>query len=684
MADYDRESFALALTRADVHKGSVVFTVSNIGFFGKPPDDQDPCVVIMNAFEDVLGPKGTLVVPTFTYSFCKGEDFDPLTTPSNCGMFAEWLRCRPGTHRSEDPIFSVAAVGGRAEELTTDVGDECFGLNSFWGRFYRANGIICNMNFDAGSTFLHYAERYFNAPHRYDKLFTGTVIKDGHGIKKGVVFYCRDPAEDSEIDTAGFTAVAEDEGKVKKVPVGRGMLTAIRAKACFSLIERHVQAAAPDWMPTPRYAPKPPELPEEASPNEIVDALAPLERDLVSNGYDDALAALARQIPITIHRYPTGKNVFTWIVPEKWSCSEAYLEADGERIIDMKNHPLHVVRYSLPFEGTVDRDELLRHLHTSQRSLHDRIPFVFKYYDRDWGLCCSETTFDKIARSKRDEYKVLIRSKFSRGELKVGEVEAVGRSGMDFVLCAHLDHACQANDGLSGVAVGIEVMRRLRARDDLRYTYKLLILPETIGSAAWLAEQRISGTSDIAGGIFLEMLGTGLEPRLQLSLKGETELDECLKSMFVKNRSQPDRVHPYRKLICNDERQFNAAGNRIPMLSLACCKSPHLVPWVPFNGYHTNQDSSCEDLAPLVDRVLFMIDRIENNVVPAACHTGEICYSRFGLFGDREKLDAICDRMDGHKSVAAIASETGLSFDEVKALLDKLEAHELVGYEEPW
>ena len=54
------------------------------------------------------------------------------------------------------------------------------------------------------------------------------------------------------------------------------------------------------------------------------------------------------------------------------------------------DHPLHVVSYSLPFEGMVTREELLQHLHVHPR-LPEAIPFVFKYYDRDWGLCASQT-----------------------------------------------------------------------------------------------------------------------------------------------------------------------------------------------------------------------------------------------------------------------------------------------------
>jgi aminopeptidase-like protein len=76
----------------------------------------------------------------------------------------------------------------------------------------------------------------------------------------------------------------------------------------------------------------------------MVDTLAPLPRHLVSDGYDAALYALARALPVTVHRYPTGAEAFTWIVPERWMCRSARLETmSGEVVFSDKDNPLHVV-----------------------------------------------------------------------------------------------------------------------------------------------------------------------------------------------------------------------------------------------------------------------------------------------------------------------------------------------------
>ena len=166
---------------------------------------------------------------------------------------------------------------------------------------------------------------------------------------------------------------------------------------------------------------------------DIVDTLWRLPRDIISDGYDAALRALGDVLPMTVHEFPSGTECWSWIVPEKWTCHEAYLETlAGRRVFSYADHPLHVVSYSLPFEGVVSREELFGHLHVHSR-LPDAIPFIFKYYERDWGLCCSQRTKESL----RDEsYRVVIRTDFSYGTLKVGEIVAPGEREETIILYA--------------------------------------------------------------------------------------------------------------------------------------------------------------------------------------------------------------------------------------------------------
>lgn len=409
-----------------------------------------------------------------------------------------------------------------------------------------------------------------------------------------------------------------------------------------------------------------------------------LKRDLVSDGFDQALERIAQEIPLTAHRYPSGSEAWTWVIPDKWTCREAYLERmNGERLFSYADHPLHVASYSSAFEGVISRAELFKRLKTHR--IPDAIPFDWKYYKSDWGLCCSQEQKDRLTDP---EYRVVIRSEHVPGELKVGEAVAPGSSGQDFILAAHLCHPHQMNDDFSGVVVAVEVMRRLLEWPSRRYTYRLLFTPETIGSLAWLSRNE-DKIPLIQGGLFLEMLGTDCPHSLQLSFAANTEMDLCLQEA-LKERDKGAWQGPFRGVIGNDERQFNAPGVRVPMLSLSRVYHPSTGRW-PYPEYHSSRDTpeaiSLDRLEESVDTVMHMLRRLEDNRYPVNLFRGEVFCSRYGLFvdfyqdpeGNRQLFDSM-QLIDGTRTVRQIAQEAKAPFDRVLDLLRRLEGHGLVRF----
>jgi len=272
--------------------------------------------------------------------------------------------------------------------------------------------------------------------------------------------------------------------------------------------------------------------------------------------------------------------------------------------------------------------------------------------------------------------------------LKVGEIIAQGESDESIVFCSHLCHPAMANDGLSGVVVGIEVMRHLMNRKDLHYTYRLLIVPETIGSVAYLSKNE-DLIPKIEGGLFLEMLGGRYPHALQHSFTGDSEVDTCF-SLGLREHDPQSTEGEYRTLVLNDERQFNAPGVRIPMLSLIRAL-PKCAPDFPYLEYHSSGDTeaiiSADSLNDSKELILRMIDIFERNRIPINNFKGEIFCSRFGLSIDSQidskaskALLNLIDKIDGTRSVVDIALECGMSFDSVRALLDQLNSHELVKF----
>ena len=436
------------------------------------------------------------------------------------------------------------------------------------------------------------------------------------------------------------------------------------------------------------------------SMTDLIEEIWFLHRDIISDDFDRALNRLVQETSLglsqpnsqatgpgpsmLIHEVPTGAQVWTWKVPEKWTCHEAYLETlDGQRLIDVKDHPLHVVSYSLPFEGVVTRDELLRHLHVHPR-LPEAIPYVFKYYERDWGLCASQITRDALSEAS---YRVVIRTSFEPGTLKIGELVIPGETDETFMLVAHLCHPAMVNDDLTGVVVGLETMLQLaRTGKSPYFTYRLLILPETIGSVAYLS-RREHLIPSMVGGLFLEMLGNDSPHALQGSFQPGSQPDRCL-AAALRDLDPQGYSAPYRSVINNDERQFNAPGVRVPMLSLSRVE-PAGSPTRPYREYHSSLDTPAivtqERLEASKRVILGLLQAWEQNQYVVNSFKGEIFCSGYGIWIDyrinpegHRRLFEIMECCDGEHTVADIAAELNISFQAVWEVVSILREKELV------
>jgi aminopeptidase-like protein len=235
----------------------------------------------------------------------------------------------------------------------------------------------------------------------------------------------------------------------------------------------------------------------------------------------------------------------------------------------------------------------------------------------------------------------------------------------------------------------LEVARRLLAGPKPHYSYRFLFLPETLGSIAYLSKhERV--IPKMLGGLFLEMLGNDAPHALQMSYQPESHVDGCLVTAL--RGAEPSAfVGAYRTVIDNDERQFNAPGVRVPMLSLSRVRDPHLPTsrYYPYREYHSSLDTpaivSTKRLEASVQLVLELLSAFDRNRFIVNRFKGEVFASGFGLWVDykadaeaHRNAFAIMDRCDGTRRPADIAHELGLSFQQVWTLVERLLAKDLV------
>ncbi len=243
-ADYTKSDIVDSLRKTGIIEGDSIFIHSNIGFFGRlhgAKNYYDHYKIFKSAIFEVIGEHGTLVVPTFSHSFFLAKEFNKNTTPSICGFLSETIRRDSDSKRSDDPNFSIAAIGENAEYFTKNTPDNPFGKGCFWEKFLDVGGKFCNFNFDSASTFVHYVERLLQVPYRYDKPFTGVLINERKVEERTFYHFVYDHSKKNHAPHFGkFGRIALKEGVTRTANLGKGQVTVISTKDTFLLITEQI------------------------------------------------------------------------------------------------------------------------------------------------------------------------------------------------------------------------------------------------------------------------------------------------------------------------------------------------------------------------------------------------------------------------------------------------------------
>lgn len=186
MKYFTKDEFREKLIDVGVVSGDILFVHSSllsIGLLKGVQIDRIP-EEILDVILDVLGPEGTLAVPSFTFEFCKGVPFSKTDTPSSgMGVFSEVVRTHPESVRSSHPTQSIAAIGADSVELCKADTKSAFAAGGCFEKMITMNGKILFLGAGIQSTALiHYVEEKLKVPYRFWKNFTGRYIDADAGV----------------------------------------------------------------------------------------------------------------------------------------------------------------------------------------------------------------------------------------------------------------------------------------------------------------------------------------------------------------------------------------------------------------------------------------------------------------------------------------------------------------------
>lgn len=375
----------------------------------------------------------------------------------------------------------------------------------------------------------------------------------------------------------------------------------------------------------------------------LAQRLFPICRSITGNGVRETLTILGEIYPeIKIYEIPSGTTVFDWTVPKEWNIREGYIEnSKGEKIVDFKINNLHVVGYSTPVNKFVTLEELKEIIYT-QPDQPDVIPYVTSYYKERYGFCMSENQKQQL---KNDNYHIVIDSDLVDGSLTYGEIIIPGETEQEIFLSTYICHPSMANNELSGPSLVIYLAQWLSGLVRRRYTYRIILIPETIGAITYLSRNIEIMKKNIIAGFNVSCVGDNRTFSYIASRYGNTLADKVAKnvlSFYYPNY----KTYSFLKR-GSDERQYCAPGIDLPVCAI--CRSKY----GEYPEYHTSKDDmgliSAEGLQGAYDVYKECIRALEYNY--------------------KYKIKCLCEPQLGKRGLYPTVSQKG-NYDGVKALTD--------------
>ena len=130
---------------------------------------------ILNFLIDFLGNKGTLILPSFNFDFCKNGVYSCLHTKSQMGILSETARIKAQKNKTWHPVYSFSLFGNIPKIELEKKNYSALGKDSIFNWLTNNDGKIgiIDLSDQNSMTYYHHVEELMNANWRFHKEFPG-------------------------------------------------------------------------------------------------------------------------------------------------------------------------------------------------------------------------------------------------------------------------------------------------------------------------------------------------------------------------------------------------------------------------------------------------------------------------------------------------------------------------------
>ena len=382
---------------------------------------------------------------------------------------------------------------------------------------------------------------------------------------------------------------------------------------------------------------------------------------------------------LNIKYIKSGTKIYDWKVPKEWHIKNAFIEdKNSNKVVDFRKNNLSILNYSSSINKTISLKLLKKHIFTLKNQ-PDVIPYVTSYYSKRWGFCMKYNDYKKL---KDKNYYVRIDSKFIKGKMHYGEIIIKGKTTNEILLSTNICHPSMANNELSGPVLTLMLSNYLKTINNW-YTYRIIFIPETIGSIAYLNKNK-KNIDNIVGGFNIVCVGDDNNYSLLKSRYGNTISDKIAESILKKNKIK-FKTYSYLER-GSDERQYCSPGIDLPIASVMRSK------YGTYKEYHTSDDNlhfvSWKGLSNSYKIYVQILNTFEKKRIYKYLNfLYEPFLTKYSLYPDigttknktltKDLLNFLA-YADGNNDLEDIAKITKIKLNKVKILAKKLEKIKII------
>ena len=379
--------------------------------------------------------------------------------------------------------------------------------------------------------------------------------------------------------------------------------------------------------------------------------LFPLCRSITGKGIKDTLSYFEKINPsLKRIKFKTGEKVLDWSIPYEWHIKDAFIQniKTKKKFAEFKKNNLHVVNFSEPVKKIISKQDLLKKIfnHNANKFF---IPYVTSYYKKFLCFCMSEKEKNKLPEGK---YKVFVDSKFTKGTLELSHSLIRGKSRKEIFFSSYVCHPSMANNELSGPVILSAILKYITSNyKKTNFSYRFVLLPETIGSISYLSKFKKIMKKNIFIGFNLSCLGDSKAYSIIKSPNKDCLSYKILYSLLKKKKNLI--VYDFLER-GSDERQYCAPNIELPVVGY--CRSKY----GKYKEYHTSADNlnliSQKSLEDSLEVLIDLVEGCETCLYPRTTTFGEPNLSKRKLYPTLSKEDTLDDKLRLRKNLLAYSN----------------------------